>query len=189
LCLNLSCKLEEINCNYLNFFKEKLIDGKIMKKYSLKELIKKEIEILKTLNFKISSPNFYFFNSICISVGINQIIKFFERNSTNFSPKIEINNLIFKFITYNELICKNFSSKLKYIFKEPLVAGIICFKASILHFCDLLKDFSFIKDLEMTVNTQITLLLDNNIHLIKKTDKEAFIFFSNLTNKCKTEVK
>jgi len=67
LCLNIACKLEEINCNYINYFKENLLDDVDKNDlYDLKELIKQELEILKKINYKISAPSFYVFNNVCL---------------------------------------------------------------------------------------------------------------------------
>ncbi len=52
-CLSLATKIEEINCNYIKFFTDNVLNSQNNKKYKYKDLIKMEFEILKTLNFKI----------------------------------------------------------------------------------------------------------------------------------------
>ena len=51
-CLSLSTKLEEINCNYINFFNEKVLNTPNEKKFTNKDLTKMELIILKALKFK-----------------------------------------------------------------------------------------------------------------------------------------
>ena len=51
--LSLATKIEEINCNYIKFFTDNVLNSQNNKKYKYKDLIKMEFEILKTLNFKI----------------------------------------------------------------------------------------------------------------------------------------
>ena len=51
-CLSLATKLEEINCNYVNFLNEKVLNSQNSKVYTNKDLTKMEFEILKTLKYK-----------------------------------------------------------------------------------------------------------------------------------------
>ena len=51
-CLSLSTKLEEINCNYISFLNEKVINTPESKTFTNKDLTKMELTILKTLKFK-----------------------------------------------------------------------------------------------------------------------------------------
>ncbi len=51
--LSLATKIEEINCNYIKFFTENVLNSPNNKKYKYKDLTKMEFEVLKTLNFKI----------------------------------------------------------------------------------------------------------------------------------------
>ena len=51
-CLSLATKLEEINCNYVNFLNEKVLNSPNSKIYTNKDLTKMELQILKTLKYK-----------------------------------------------------------------------------------------------------------------------------------------
>ena len=51
-CLSLATKLEEINCNYVNFLNEKVLNSPNSKVYTNKDLTKMELQILKTLKYK-----------------------------------------------------------------------------------------------------------------------------------------
>ena len=52
-CLSLATKMEEINCNYVNFLNEKVLNSPNSIKYTNKDLTKMELQILKTLKYKI----------------------------------------------------------------------------------------------------------------------------------------
>ena len=51
-CLSLATKLEEVNCNYVSFFTEKVLNSPTCKIFTIKDLTKMELIILKELNFK-----------------------------------------------------------------------------------------------------------------------------------------
>lgn len=51
-CLSLSTKLEEINCNYITFLNEKVLNSPNSKIFTNKDLTKMELTILKTLKYK-----------------------------------------------------------------------------------------------------------------------------------------
>jgi hypothetical protein len=51
-CLSLATKLEEINCNYVRFFTDKVINLPDCQIFSVKDLTKMELKILKKLGFK-----------------------------------------------------------------------------------------------------------------------------------------
>ena len=51
-CLSLATKLEEINCNYVKFFTDKVINLPDCQIFSIKDLTKMELIILKKLSFK-----------------------------------------------------------------------------------------------------------------------------------------
>jgi hypothetical protein len=52
-CLSLSTKLEEINCNYINFLNENVLNPKNEKIFKNEDLTRMEIKILKALKYKI----------------------------------------------------------------------------------------------------------------------------------------
>ena len=51
-CLSLATKLEEINCNYVKFLNEKVLNSPNSKVYTIKDLTTMELKILKTLKYK-----------------------------------------------------------------------------------------------------------------------------------------
>ena len=51
-CLSLSTKLEEINCNYISFLNEKVLNSPNSKTFTNKDLTKMELTILKALKYK-----------------------------------------------------------------------------------------------------------------------------------------
>lgn len=51
-CLSLATKLEEINCNYVSFFTEKVLNLPNYQIYTVEDLTKMEFEILKVLKYK-----------------------------------------------------------------------------------------------------------------------------------------
>ena len=51
-CLSLSTKLEEINCNYISFLNERVLNSQDCQIYTNKDLTKMELQILKTLKYK-----------------------------------------------------------------------------------------------------------------------------------------
>jgi len=51
-CLSLSTKLEEINCNYVKFLNEKVLNSPNSKVYTIKDLTSMELKILKSLKYK-----------------------------------------------------------------------------------------------------------------------------------------
>ena len=51
-CLSLSTKLDEINCNYISFLNEKVLNTPNEKLFTNKDLAKMELSILKTLKYK-----------------------------------------------------------------------------------------------------------------------------------------
>ena len=51
-CLSISTKLEEINCNYISFLNEKVLNTPNEKIFTNKDLTEMELTILKTLKYK-----------------------------------------------------------------------------------------------------------------------------------------
>lgn len=117
VCLNLACKVEEINCNYLIFLKDNLLG----KSFSKADFIKKEMEILRTIKFRMNLPNFYTFNSNFMQLAIATLIK--DGKNMKLIPLL---------ISLNDTIAKNFVPMKECIFSSPLNSGIICFKATLL---------------------------------------------------------
>jgi hypothetical protein len=163
VCLNIACKFEEINCNYLLFLKENLLD----QSYSKEKFIQKETEILKILNFKINIPNFYTFNNIFVQLFITKIAE---------QPKIS--KLISYFIYINDIITKYFATMKECIFTTPINSGLICFKTSIL----ILSYVEAINNIE--INETVSSIFGSifNEDFLKRCDMVAFNLFTHFVN-------
>ena len=182
-CLNLACKLEEINCNYMSFLKEHLLDDeKNQYTYTLKDLANKETEILRVLNYKLSSPTIYQFNNVFMQIAISEIIKFYTKinaEKNNFPP---LNFLIVQLINCNDIILKNYSTMKESVFTDVMSSGLICFKATILVLSYLMGvDMSFINEL---INRNIKVLI-KDLEFLQRAEIIAFNFFTYLVNENK----
>ena len=97
-CLSLSTKLEEINCNFVKFLTEKVLNGNKGKSnqeeiFTTKDLINKEFGILKELNFRTNqSTSFQYltiFHQICFNLlGNTQQFNYI----VNLSEQVLLNN-------------------------------------------------------------------------------------------------
>jgi len=130
LCLNIACKFEEINCSYISYFKEHLLDEDENKEfYQLPDLIKKETEILKIINFKLASPSFYVFNNVYIELVILE----YSRVDCNLD-KNEIQKFITRLVRINDVIVKVYCTLHESVYISPLYSGLICIKATFIYF-------------------------------------------------------
>lgn len=209
LCLNVACKLEEINCNYLAFFKEQLIDRyaeantnshSYSRQLSLKDLVKKETEILKVINFRVNLSHFYDFNNIFMQLAVNEIDTLYG-NSTSSASGPNIHYLLSELHKSNDLITKCYSALSEYVFISQYSAGIICFKASLIFLSYMMSGdssdtssnssdstgdssnvySSFLEKLYELINNKIQLIIPDAEYL-KKIEVEAFFIFSKITN-------
>lgn len=113
-CLSLGTKLEEINCNYVAFFTEKVLNLPNCEIFTIQDLTKMELTILKEMNFRTlytTSYDFilfyleifnYFFNP---NIQLIQNIKIFAENIM----KQNINTMAFLNMTQSDfaLECLN----------------------------------------------------------------------------------
>ena len=83
-CLSLATKLEEINCNYVKFLNEKVLNSPNSKVYTIKDLTTMELKILKALKYKTiySTP----LDFIEIYIEIFKIV--LGNNRTQVNPQI-----------------------------------------------------------------------------------------------------
>lgn len=68
VCLNISIKEVEKRSNFLSFFTENILPNWFELSFSKKDFILKELEVLKTINFRILNPNVFDFNMIFLSL-------------------------------------------------------------------------------------------------------------------------
>lgn len=69
--LSLATKIEEINCNFVNFLADNVLNGGSEIVYSSKDLTKKEIEILQKLNFNTNQSTPYQFLNVFQQLAFN----------------------------------------------------------------------------------------------------------------------
>ena len=107
-CLSLSTKMEEINCNYISFLNEKVLNNPKEQIYTNKDLTKMEFQILKELNYKILYTTPIDFLEIYIEIFKNIMgnnnEKFFD-NIKNLSINIMINNINNEMFINNTYSC------------------------------------------------------------------------------------
>jgi hypothetical protein len=146
ICLNIACKQEEINCNYISYLKEHLLDDPEKNEiYDLKTLIKKEIEIMKVINFRIAAPSIYVFINVLIEFII---MEYFRKN-----PKIDasdLQNFITHFVRLNDVIIKVYCTLHESVFISPLYSALICIKATLIQFENLYQNNLFNMDKFLT---------------------------------------
>lgn len=99
-CLSLGTKLEEVNCNYVSFFTEKVLNLPNCKIFTVKDLTKMELTILKELNFKTLYTTSYDFMLFYFEIFIyffNPNLLFVKniKNLTEVMMKQNINTNIF----------------------------------------------------------------------------------------------
>ena len=94
-CLSLATKLEEINCNYVSFFTEKVLNLPNCEIFTVKDLTKMELTILKELNYKTlytTSYDFILFYLEVFKYVFNPNNQFIQ-NLTNFAQNIMKQNI------------------------------------------------------------------------------------------------
>ena len=116
-CLSLATKFEEINCNYVNFLNEKVLNSPNSKVYTNKDITKTELQILKTLKYKIIYSTPYDFIEIYSEIFKNVL----GANISNNNPQIisDIKNLTINLIKNNInniIYLTNTASQIAYIF-------------------------------------------------------------------------
>ena len=83
-CLSLATKLEEINCNYVKFFTDKVLNLPDCQIFSVKDLSKMELKILKQLKYKTLYTTSYDFLLYYLD-----IFKYFYNSSSYFFENIK----------------------------------------------------------------------------------------------------
>ena len=101
--MSLGTKIEEINCNYIKFFTDKVLNTPNNNEYSYKDLSKMEFKILNILNFKTlySTPlNFgkIYFNLLKQTNLFNEnFLSVFWNNYLLYLKKLLINDMYITF--------------------------------------------------------------------------------------------
>ena len=118
-CLSLATKLEENNSNYISFFTEKVLNLPNCAIFSVKDLAKIEISILKKLKYKTNYSTCVSFSEIFYK--IYTLLKEFEINNNN---KNYIKNAV-----ENTMIEK--ITDISYIINTQSIFTFLCFKETI----------------------------------------------------------
>ena len=84
-CLSLGTKLEEINCNYVSFFTEKVLNLPNCEIFTVKDLTKMELTILKELNYKTLYTTSYDFILFYL-----EVFKYFFNPNNQFIQNLKI---------------------------------------------------------------------------------------------------
>ena len=118
-CFNLATKIEEINCNFLNFFTDNVLNGGHGQPvYTSKILAKKEIQILQKLNFKTNQTTCY------------QFLNVYQQLFANVSK----NNQTFSYVSQ---VCEHFLKNLikdkSAVFTNPSDLAFIAVQQTISH--------------------------------------------------------
>ena len=116
-CLSLATKLEEINCNYISFLNEKVLNSPNSKIFTNKDLTNMEFKILKTLNYNTMYSTPIDFIDIYLEIFSNVL----GSNYTMINPLIisDIKNLsinLMKNNINNVMYLGNSSSYFAYLF-------------------------------------------------------------------------
>ena len=141
-CLSLSTKLEEINCNYISFLNEKVLNSPNSKIFTNKDLTQMEIQILKTLKFKTLYSTPLDFLEIYLEIFRNIIV---QGNSN-------IDSQIFSQIkTLSINLMKSNINNIMYLTNTSSNFGNLCFIQA-LNQVNMMNSFQF-KQLEKSIFT------------------------------------
>ena len=94
-CLSLATKLEEINCNYVKFFTDKVLNLPDCQIFSIKDLTQMEMTILKKLKFKTLYSTAYDFLLFYLELAeyFYNLPKYFIANIKNYSLNLMKQNI------------------------------------------------------------------------------------------------
>ena len=141
-CLSLSTKLEEINCNYISFLNEKVLNSPNSKIFTNKDLTQMEFQILKTLKFKTLYSTPLDFLEIYLEIFRNIIV---QGNSN-------IDSQIFSQIkTLSINLMKSNINNIMYLTNTSSNFGNLCFIQA-LNQVNMMNSFQF-KQLEKSIFT------------------------------------
>ena len=143
-CLSLSTKLEEINCNYISFLNDKVLNSPNSQIFTNKDLTKMELRILKTLKYKtIYSTPFDF-----IDIYIELFKNLFGANNSMINMNIQLISQI-KTLAIN--LMKNNINNIMYITNTSSHFAYLCFIQA-LNQLNAINRFQF-KQLEKSIFT------------------------------------
>ena len=158
-CLSLATKLEEVNCNFINFLTNNVLNTPEYQIYTQTDLTKMEFFILKTLKFKTLYSTALDFNSIYIEL-FEYILNSKEGKNTN---------VLKNFIFVSETCLKNFLVNDMFI---NMSQSDIAFMA----FCQTINNFG----MNQIIINQIQFIFSYGIN--SKIDKEDNNLSMNKSN-------
>ena len=141
-CLSLATKLEEINCNYISFLNEKVLNSPNSQIFTNKDLTNMEFKILKTLNYNTMYSTSLDFIEIYLEIFENVL----GSNNAMIKPLIisDIKNL-----TIN--LMKNNINNVMYLGNNSSHFAYLCFVQT-LNQISMMNSFHF-KQLEKSIFT------------------------------------
>jgi hypothetical protein len=121
-CLSLATKLEEINCNYISFLNEKVLNSPNSQIFTNKDLTNMEFKILKTLNYNTMYSTPLDFIEIYLEIFANVL----GSNNTMINPLIisDIKNLSIN-------LMKNNINNIMYLGNNSSHFAYLCFVQTI----------------------------------------------------------
>ena len=121
-CLSLATKLEEINCNYISFLNEKVLNSPNSQIFTNKDLTNMEFKILKTLNYNTMYSTPLDFIEIYLEIFSNVL----GSNNTMINPLIisDIKNLSIN-------LMKNNINNIMYLGNNSSHFAYLCFVQTI----------------------------------------------------------
>ena len=141
-CLSLATKLEEINCNYISFLNEKVLNSPNSKIFTNKDLTQMEFTILKTLKYNTMYSTPLDFIEIYLEIFINVL----GSNNSIINPQI-INNI--KIFSIN--LMKSNINNVMYLANSSSHFAYLCFVQA-LNQIGMMNSFQ-IKQLEKSIFT------------------------------------
>ena len=141
-CLSLSTKLEEINCNYISFLNEKVLNSPNSKIFTNKDLTQMELTILKKLKFKTLYSTPLDFMDIYIEI---------YRNIFSTNNSISNSQLISNVKTLSINLMKNNINNVMYLTNSSSHFAYLCFIQALNQIS--LMNSSYLKQLEKSILT------------------------------------
>lgn len=115
-CLSIATKLEELNCNFISFFTENVLNEEGSKFFSQSDLTQREIEVLKVLSFKTNKSNVFHFTSVFLQICYNTI-----EDMNNFNWLVSLNDQLLK-----SMIKEDYS-----VFSSPIQSALFVLNESL----------------------------------------------------------
>jgi hypothetical protein len=170
LAISIASKMEEVNCNFLEYFYKNLIKGKIKQKITLQIFAQKESVILKAINFRLTAPNFLDFNYLFFQMILIRIHRINSEKNQDKS-RYKLDNFIYYFMKLNNQVTIRYASLNEAFLISPFYSGLICLKATLYIFKH--KHEADVNYLDSYLSNSISSI--SNIEFINKVSMSLFI--------------